>query len=120
MRKNDLIKMLQDLPGNPEVVFWNGFVNDYHHIDRNVETVTLVKETREFVRHCLTLASGGVPPTEQTLDAAMKRREWERPNEFVDPNEHQQWYGTKKKKLYVLQGLPRGKTMWDRMGDMEY
>lgn len=44
MRKNDLIKILESIKGNPEVVLWNGSVGDYQHI-KGVEESSLVKET---------------------------------------------------------------------------
>lgn len=120
MRKNDLIKLLQDIKGNPEVVIWNGFVDDYHHIDAEVTPLTLVKETREFVEWSITAEQHGVPPTKAELDDAMTYRKWEEPNPYVKPEEFERWYGKKKKVLYVLQGKRRGKQSWDRMGTLEY
>jgi len=32
MRKNDLIKLPNQIEGNPEVVLWNGYVGDYTNI----------------------------------------------------------------------------------------
>lgn len=32
MRKNDLIKKLQEIEGNPEIVLYNSFVDDWQHI----------------------------------------------------------------------------------------
>ncbi|AXC39087.1 UNVERIFIED_ORG: hypothetical protein [Escherichia phage CMSTMSU] len=32
--KNDLIKMLQEIDGNPEIVIWNGYVDDYMNIEK--------------------------------------------------------------------------------------
>lgn len=32
MRKNDLIKLLNEIEGNPEVVIWNNQVEDWQHI----------------------------------------------------------------------------------------
>ena len=42
MRKNQLIKLLQEIKGNPEVMVWNGFVDDYMPIG-GVDTNTLYK-----------------------------------------------------------------------------
>lgn len=47
MRKNDLIKQLQEIKGNPEVALRNGFVSDYMHIDKPFES-DLVKMTKEY------------------------------------------------------------------------
>lgn len=34
MRKNDLIKMLNEIEGNPEIVIWNASVGDWMHIEK--------------------------------------------------------------------------------------
>ena len=47
MRKNDLIKLLQSLEGNPEIVMWNGFVGDYQNISTKLVEGDLVKQTLE-------------------------------------------------------------------------
>lgn len=46
MRKNDLIKKLQGIKGNPEVMLWNGIVQDYMPIKGLVQQ-ELVKESKE-------------------------------------------------------------------------
>lgn len=123
MRKNDLIKMLQGIKGNPEIVLWNGFVEDYHHICKELTPLTLVRETRDFVKSSLVNeahARAEAMPTEAEVDEAMKHRHWEEPNPYVTPEEFNRWYGNKKKTLYVLRGRNRGKTRYDRVGKMEY
>jgi hypothetical protein len=53
MRKNDLIKMLTELEGNPEVVLWNGMVGDYMHIDSKFIEGSLVRMTFEnYMKQC--------------------------------------------------------------------
>lgn len=47
MRKNDLIRKLQQLKGNPEVMLWNGIVGDFMPVGKIVES-TLVKQTKEY------------------------------------------------------------------------
>lgn len=37
MRKNDLIKMLESIKGNPEIMFWNGIVGDVVPISSKME-----------------------------------------------------------------------------------
>lgn len=113
MRKNELIEKLNALPGNPEIVLWNGFVGDYHHIDAELICVTLVKESREF------LASRGVSSAED-VEAAFRDQEWDFPNEFLNNDEYKRWYGRHQKKVYVLNAKPRGKEAFDRLGPMRY
>ena len=48
MRKNDLIKLLQTIEGNPEIVLWNGFVGDYQNISPKLVEGDLVKKTLEY------------------------------------------------------------------------
>ena len=47
MRKNDLIKLLQTLEGNPEIVLWNGLVGDYQTISSKLLEGELYKQTIE-------------------------------------------------------------------------
>jgi len=47
MKKNDLIKLLNGLKGNPEVLLWNGYVGDYMHI-RCLSEGDLVKKTFSY------------------------------------------------------------------------
>lgn len=42
MKKNELIKYLNEIDGNPEIIFYNGFVDDWQHIDKPYKTL-LVK-----------------------------------------------------------------------------
>ena len=57
MRKDKLIKLLQDIPGNPDVVIWNGLVGDWMDVGELVPT-QLVKESREFVSNALLAEDG--------------------------------------------------------------
>ena len=43
MRKNQLIEMLQNIKGNPEIHMWNGFVEDYQPINKELVEVDLHK-----------------------------------------------------------------------------
>jgi hypothetical protein len=48
MKKNDLIKILVAIEGNPEIVLWNGFVEDVVAIEPKVVTVRLTKMSRDY------------------------------------------------------------------------
>ena len=43
MKKNDLIKLLNTIEGNPDVVLWNGFVGDYQDISKELVKDDLLK-----------------------------------------------------------------------------
>jgi len=43
MCKNDLIKLLQTIEGNTDIVLWNGFVGDYQDISKELVKGELVK-----------------------------------------------------------------------------
>ena len=43
MKKNDLIKLLNSIEGNPDIVLWNGFVRDYQDISKELVKGDLVK-----------------------------------------------------------------------------
>ena len=47
MRKNDLIKMLKEIKGNPEVVLWNGMVGDWMPVGKLSESY-LTKITKHY------------------------------------------------------------------------
>jgi hypothetical protein len=49
MRKNDLIKLLQEIDGNPEVSLWNGFVGDWMPISKEIEVIELVKNEKNLL-----------------------------------------------------------------------
>ena len=54
MKKNDLIKLLQGIEGNPDLLLWNGTVGDWQDIENNLTSGTLVKETlNHYLEACL-------------------------------------------------------------------
>lgn len=90
MRKNDLIKKLQEIEGNPEVVLWNGMVGDYVHIGELVNSF-LVKEEKKHWLEMIRLSrcqdlndySYQIPEQElKELDKLYSERQYEM-NEYV-------------------------------------
>jgi len=43
MRKNDLIKILENVKGNPEIMLWNGHIHDVMPISKELDTCYLSK-----------------------------------------------------------------------------
>lgn len=48
MRKNDLIKMLESIKGNPEIMLWSSLVEDVVPISSKIEEVELYKDSLEY------------------------------------------------------------------------
>lgn len=128
MRKDKLIKLLQDIPGNPDVVIWNGLVGDWMDVGELAPT-QLVKESREFVSDAL-LAEDGLKRQDLTeeqiqqhakeLDHAMTYRKWELPNPYVEPEDMKKWYGTRRKNIVLISPKIKGETYGDRLGTISY
>jgi hypothetical protein len=129
MKKNKLIELLQKIEGNPEVKLWNGMVQDW--MDIQVVENELVKECKDFVRFRFEASwkqdnkTWEIPPDVQTqldkqIDEAYKNEEWEFVNPFVSQKDEKLWYGKNRKKILLIDGKKRGKTTFDRLGDMSY
>ncbi|MCV8616506.1 hypothetical protein ODU52_09670 [Escherichia coli] len=121
MKKNDLIKMLQEIDGNPEIVIWNGYVDDYMNIEKGLTKITLVKETEQFLQGalehewCERNNTFDIPEDQRTKIAERakelhKKREYDFQNPYVTEDEFNRWYGKKKLIKYVLSPKLRGKT----------
>lgn len=121
MKKKQLIKMLEEIEGNPEIVIWNGYVDDYMNIDKETFKITLVKETESFIYNALKHEWCQLNDTFMIPDEVQKRlearakelhkkREYDFANPYVKPEEHEQWYGKKTLTKYVITPKLRGKT----------
>lgn len=53
MKKNDLIKVLENISGNPEIMLWDELVNDLQEIDSNFVPKELSKEKIESIHNSL-------------------------------------------------------------------
>ena len=127
MRKNDLIKKLQEIKGNPEVMLWNGFVSDFVPIG-NIMDCILVKQTFE---HYLEMCR---------LETCCGKKDWSfqfSGNEIDDLcqsyKQYVEWQHTefvteedvvkkryKKKNIVVIDTKHTGKTAYDRAGSIRY
>lgn len=137
MRKNDLIKMLESIKGNPEIMLWSSLVGDVVPISSKMEEVDLYKDSLEYKQrvyeneYILSLKNGeltDLPDTtefheklkslRQEAEAAYKKEKYEyRPY----MNEKLIKSGTiKKKKVVVMQPRIVGKSSWDRFGEIKY
>ena len=128
MKKNTLIKLLQDIEGNPDIVVWNGFVEEYQHIDTDLLQCELVKETVEFREKNLITEwylnnQSAIIPIDELSKLAKnlyKKDDWKLPNPYITKEEFKQWYGNKRKKVVILNLKKRNKTHSDRTGKLRY
>lgn len=128
MRKNDLIKLLQETPGNPEVMLWNGYVQDFMKVGGLVDS-TLVKMTLDYyiemcrLEECSNRRDWTYQHTADDLAELKKlydkhHTEWE-VNEWVTLEDIETKRYKKKRIVYINAKL-RGKTMGDRLGSVSY
>lgn len=121
MRKNDLIKMLQEIEGNPQIVIWNGYVDDYMDIEKETFKITLVKETEDFIFNGLKgewsqmNKSWDIPEDvllrlRERAKEIHKKREHDFANPYVTEEEFESWYGKRSLTKYVISPKLRGKT----------
>ena len=126
MKKDKLIEILQGMEGNPEVVLWNGFVNDYNHIGTITEDC-MRKESDETLRtiYGMTCQEESRPFVETEYKTWRKKRRgresWEFPNEAIAFEQVivSKWYGPKKK-VILISMKRRDKSYSDRIGKMYY
>ena len=137
MRKNELIKMLESIKGNPEIMLWSSLVGDVVPISSKMEEVELYKDSLEYKQrtyeneYILSLKNGELKdlPDEtefheklkslrQEAEAAYKKEKYEY---RLYVNEKIVKSGTlKKKKVVVIQPRIVGKSSWDRFGEIKY
>lgn len=132
MRKNDLINLLQNIKGNPEVKLWNPYVEDYNPI-LDVQTDTLYKESVSFIIDWLKaeiyqkeqrweLTDDEIKSIELRAKQIHKEREYGLPNEYVTKEEKDRWYQKRTKSIIVLSPKRVGKTSYGshKYNDIEY
>lgn len=126
MHKNDLIKKLQELEGNPEVLLWNGYVGDWTDIG-NLSPSSLVKIQKDCwlescrIKRCIERKdwSYQIPTEEVTvLSKQYTKFSWEI-DEFISEEDiTEKRY--KKKNVVFIQPKPRGEVSFDRLGRVNY
>lgn len=129
MKKNDLIKKLQQIKGNPDIKMWNGYVGDWMNID--IVEHELVKECEEFIRwwveaewkernNTWEISEEGKNEIEESVQYRLKEREWDFPNKYLTPENEKRWYGENRKKIVLIESKLRGKNAYDRLGEISY
>ena len=128
MKKNDLIKLLQGVPGNPEVVLWNGMVGDYMHIDPQLVEGDLVKQTFSDYSKRIVNEEKRIrrdweyelsPEEAEALKGSYRKYvKWE-VNQYVTLEDIKEKRYTSKRVFYI-NAKSRGETMHDRLGNIHY
>lgn len=132
MKKSELIKKLNEINGDPEVLVWNGFVGDYQKVSSNVEETILFKECTDSIFKNLVFEEMKNRKSFDELpeDLMVKlraeakeyasKREWELRNLHFDDETAKRVYGKNKKKVVILELKNRGKEAFDRLGTFSY
>ena len=119
MRKNDLIKLLNNIEGNPDVVLWNGMVEDYMHIDKP-ERIPFrrmsVKRSLKYINY-ERVKDGKPEMSLNELKECISKGTAARDDYIIsDRND----IYDECKPMIVLQGKSRCKTVYDRIGKISY
>lgn len=124
MRKNELIKLLQNIKGNPEIVIWNRFVEDVQAIEKEIVPAKLYKLSFEGYKERVNLERvlrDKLPELpDDDLEQLYKQHnigQWELFN-YYPPEDDDRGY--KSKTVYVLEPKRTNKSTWDRMGVISY
>lgn len=130
MRKSELIKLLNKIEGDPEVLLWNGFAQDWQdvYITKDAELVKYslehlfksLKHELQFDKKDFNLTKEEKLWCYNKARTQYKEQEWETINSFVDEKQFKEWYRGNTKKVILINGENRNKTTWDRLGDINY
>jgi hypothetical protein len=127
MKKNDLIKMLQEVQGNPDILLWNGAFGDWMDIEKELVPHILVKQSeQDYSRHCAFEIKRDKNDFNYELTKAenldtkkwYKNVSWEL-NSFVT-KEDITTKRYKQKNILFLNAKSRGVKTFDRLGNIEY
>lgn len=128
MKKNDLIKLLQAIEGNPDLLLWNGTIGDWQDIDSKFVEGALVKMTLKYYLDTCQLEEQidkwdwtYKMPEEEIERLTKKYRsicKWE-DNNWVSSEDIKKKKYTRKDVLY-LQPKRRGETSYGRGCNVEY
>lgn len=128
MKKSKLIEMLNTIPGNPDIILWNGMVGDWMDIAPAPVEGSLVKMSFEsYVRHVEFEHKRDRNDFDYKLSAEQitelkksyrQHYGWEC-NEFVTTEDVKSGR-YKEKTVYYINAKKRGISTFDRLGDISY
>ncbi len=124
MRKNQLIEILKNIKGNPEIMIWNGIVEDVQPIGKEVVECKLFKLSFEGYKERVNLQRvyrENLPELpDDKLKVLYKKHkigQYEAFNYYA-PDDDDKAYN--KKTVFVLEPKVTGKTHFDRLGAITY
>lgn len=124
MRKNQLIEILKNIKGNPEIMIWNGIVEDVQPIAKEVVECKLYKMSFEGYKERVNLQRVLKDNLPELLDDELKALykkhkigQYEAFN-YYPPDDNDKAYN--KKTVFVLEPKVTGKTHFDRLGTITY
>jgi hypothetical protein len=117
MKKNQLIKLLQEMQGNPEVFVWNGAVNDVMPLSAISED-KLHKNTKSFYRLLVDGDKSMKTASDEWKDkkalALSKNSNWELESGYEDESM------TRTKRILVIEPKTTGRKSLGRGGNISY
>lgn len=113
MKAKNLIKILEQHP-EMEVKIHNGFVNDWQDIDIIEETLEKLKPSIAFQTMVEQHKQHGTPQPKKK-----PKTNWQYPSPFEEDSDWRRPLYSRKK-VFLIQGKPKGKTVSDRIGKMKY
>lgn len=129
MKKSKLIKLLQEIEGDPDIILWNGMVSDWMDI-LGLQEVGLERSTLKGYSYYLNLERTvrRLPPySEDECKKAYRSSgadQWEVADydpEFQEMRESDLKRGfIAQKSAFIIDAKPRGKKCWDRQGGVRY
>ena len=124
MRKNDLIKLLQDIKGNPEIMLWNGYVEDVVPINKSIQESSMFKMTFEGYKDRVNIERKVRDNLPEYSDEEVKKMynqykigAWKF-YAYYAPEKGDDWY--KEKRILVISPKITGKQAFDRLGNINY
>jgi uncharacterized membrane protein YcaP (DUF421 family) len=111
MRKNDIRKILDSIEGNPEILIYNGFVDDWMSI-ASIRETTLVKTKKETLKYIIEFQQGS-EISDEYCDKRYKKEQWKLQKYETAPHE-------KTKTVYMIEAKNRDITTYDGCGTLSY
>jgi len=120
MKKSEMIKVLNEIKGDPEILIWNGLAEDYMKIS-SIKSDFLYKEDDKFTLNILNLerVEQGLLPLEE-LPVQYKKKEWEFVNGFYSKRDIPKYYQKKTKPIGMIHCYLRNKSLSGRFGTIKY
>lgn len=128
MKKNDLIKLLQSIEGNPDILLWNGTVGDWQDIEKKLSSGDLVRMTKKYwLDTCERQDQRELKdwtyrmPEEEVLELSKRYSKvckWERNPWATQEDINSENYSLKN--VMYLEPKRRNETSYGRGGDVEY